>query len=108
MDILREFLETSTIHGLAYISSAGVSLYGAFYLISLVFFQTKSAKVLWFLVVCVGFIVAGILIGKSYKEWQVGVGDRFRLLASQSDAHRIAPHRDPIHPTQPNPTQSHL
>ena len=25
------------------------------------------------------------------------------LLASQSDAHRIAPHRDPIHPTQPNP-----
>ena len=25
MDILREFLETSTIHGLTYISSAGVS-----------------------------------------------------------------------------------
>merc|ERR1712074_523342 len=28
------------------------------------------------------------------------------LLASQSDAHRIAPHRDPIHPTHPNPTYS--
>ena len=25
------------------------------------------------------------------------------LLASQSDAHTIAPHRDPIHPTHPNP-----
>ena len=32
--------------------------------------QTKSAKTLWFLVVCLGFIGAGILIGKSYKEWQ--------------------------------------
>merc|ERR1712105_525780 len=29
------------------------------------------------------------------------------LLASQSDAHRIAPHRDPIHPTHPiHPTYS--
>ena len=28
-----------------------------------------------------------------------------QLLASQSDAHTIAPHRDP---TQPNPTRSHL
>ena len=33
-------------------------------------FQTKSAKVLWVLAVCLGFIGAGILIGKSYKEWQ--------------------------------------
>ena len=28
------------------------------------------AKVLWILAVCIGFIVAGILIGESYKEWQ--------------------------------------
>ena len=34
------------------------------------FFQTKSAKIIWFLVVCLGFIAAGILIGKSYKDWQ--------------------------------------
>ena len=32
--------------------------------------QTKSAKTLWVLVVCLGFVGAGILIGKSYKEWQ--------------------------------------
>ena len=32
--------------------------------------QTKTAKILWFLVVCCGFVAAGILIGKSYKEWQ--------------------------------------
>ena len=33
-------------------------------------FQTHAAKVLWSGIVCLGFIVAGILIGKSYKEWQ--------------------------------------
>ena len=34
------------------------------------FIQTRSAKLLWFTVVCLGFIGAGTLIGKSYKEWQ--------------------------------------
>ena len=34
------------------------------------FLQTRAAKILWFGVVCLGFIGAGILIGKSYKEWQ--------------------------------------
>ena len=33
-------------------------------------FQTRSVKLLWLIVVCLGFIGAGILIGKSYKEWQ--------------------------------------
>ena len=32
--------------------------------------QTKAAKILWFGIVCLGFIGAGVLIGKSYKEWQ--------------------------------------
>ena len=32
--------------------------------------QTKAAKILWLIVVCLGFISAGILIGKSYKDWQ--------------------------------------
>ena len=32
--------------------------------------QTKSAKILWLGVVCLGFTGAGILIGKSYMEWQ--------------------------------------
>ena len=43
---------------------------GFFPFSSLVFSQTKSAKVLWFSIVCLGFITAGILIAKSYKEWQ--------------------------------------
>ena len=34
------------------------------------FIQTRLAKILWFLVVCLGFIASGILIGKSYKDWQ--------------------------------------
>ena len=33
-------------------------------------FQTKSAKILWLLIVCFGFIGSGILIRKSYNEWQ--------------------------------------
>ena len=32
--------------------------------------QTKSAKILWLGLVCLGFTGAGILIGKSYMEWQ--------------------------------------
>ena len=32
--------------------------------------QTRSAKIIWFCVVCLGFVGAGILIGKSYKDWQ--------------------------------------
>ena len=70
MDILREFLESSTIHGLTYISTARVCLNAFFSSFSPILCQTKSAKTLWVLVVCLGFIGAGILIGKSYKEWQ--------------------------------------
>ena len=32
--------------------------------------QTRSFKILWIGVVCLGFLGAGLLIGKSYKEWQ--------------------------------------
>ena len=32
--------------------------------------QTKSAKILWLGLVCLGFTGAGILIGKSDMEWQ--------------------------------------
>ena len=32
--------------------------------------QTKTAKIFWVGVVCLGFIGAGILIGKSYYSWQ--------------------------------------
>ena len=33
-------------------------------------FQTKIVKCLWFSFVCLGFVGAGLLIGKSYVEWQ--------------------------------------
>ena len=33
-------------------------------------FQTRTAKILWSGIVCLGFIGAGYLIGRSYKEWQ--------------------------------------
>ena len=32
--------------------------------------QTKIVKCLWFSFVCLGFLGAGLLIGKSYFEWQ--------------------------------------
>ena len=32
--------------------------------------QTRSFKILWTVVVCLGFLGAGLLISKSYKEWQ--------------------------------------
>ena len=32
--------------------------------------QSKIARIIWFLVVCLGFTTAGILISKSYLEWQ--------------------------------------
>ena len=54
MDSLKEFLETSTIHGLFYISSA----------------PSKRSKIFWLLVVIVGFSSAFYLINDSYNDWQ--------------------------------------
>ena len=54
LDSLKEFLETSTIHGLAYIASA----------------PSKISKGFWFLVVIVGFSSAFYLINDSYNDWQ--------------------------------------
>ena len=54
MDLVIEFLEKSTIHGLVYISSA----------------PTKSWKAFWFLVVAAGFSAAIYLINDSYEDWQ--------------------------------------
>ena len=66
---LREFLESSTIHGLVYISTAkvGVRESGLFNDDCL---QTKTGKLLWFLIVCIGFMVASYLINSSYVDWQ--------------------------------------
>ena len=52
MGNLRTFLETSTIHGLAYISTS-----------------RKYVKSFWILIVMGGFIGAGVLINQSFENW---------------------------------------
>ena len=52
MGILKEFLETSTIHGLYYVGTA-----------------KKSIKLFWIFVVTVCFSVASIMIQKSFQNW---------------------------------------
>ena len=54
MEILREFLESSTIHGISYISTA----------------QTGLGKAFWSLVVIISFLGAIYLIHDSYSDWQ--------------------------------------
>ena len=54
MEILREFLESSTIHGLVYISSS----------------KSNVTKFLWACVVIAGFTIAGVLINSSYSDWR--------------------------------------
>ena len=50
---VREFLETSTLHGLVYISKA----------------ETIWGKILWSISVLVSFSLAGLLIQQSFADW---------------------------------------
>ena len=50
--IAKTFLDSSTIHGLAYISST-----------------RKLARIIWILVVIIGFIGAGVMIHQSFESW---------------------------------------
>ena len=68
MNIVNEFLETSTIHGLSYISSS----------------HSKISKCLWSLVVIAGFAGAGYLIQSSFSDW------RESPIASSVSTHSIA------------------
>ena len=53
MNLLKEYLATSTIHGLSYITS------------------TKNfVKLFWILTVLSGFSLAGFLIYQSFQEWE--------------------------------------
>ena len=52
MEGVRLFLESSTIHGLGYISTT-----------------RKSLKIFWVLVILTGFTVAGIIINESFQTW---------------------------------------
>ena len=54
MEVLKDFLESSTIHGLGYISTS----------------TSKVVKVFWFLIVLSGFITAGFLIHQSFSDWE--------------------------------------
>ena len=53
MDLVTEFLNTSTIHGLSYIS-----------------ISRKWSRLFWILVVIGGFTGAGILIYESFDNWE--------------------------------------
>ena len=50
---LTEFFESSTIHGVSYLSKRG-------YLV----------KIFWLLIISTGFIMAGNLIHESFKSWE--------------------------------------
>ena len=53
MESIREFLESSTIHGLSYISTT----------------RTRLSKLLWIAVVVAGFTTAVILIDNNISAW---------------------------------------
>ena len=53
MDILKEFLESSTIHGLVYISTS----------------KGKFLKTLWLVIVVIAFATALNLVHNSYADW---------------------------------------
>ena len=53
MEGLRTFLESSTIHGLGYISTT-----------------RKLVRFFWIVVVILGFTGAGVIIYQSFQDWQ--------------------------------------
>ena len=52
MESIKEFLESSTIHGLTYISTS-----------------RRCVRLFWVFVVMTGFMTAGVLIHESFKSW---------------------------------------
>ena len=53
MEVVRTFLDSSTIHGLGYIS------------------RTRNfVRIIWILIILAGFSAAGILIYQSFQEWE--------------------------------------
>ena len=52
MEIIKSFLESSTIHGLTYISTG-----------------KKCVRLFWILVLISGFTAAGFMIHRSFKDW---------------------------------------
>ena len=54
MEVLKEFLESSTIHGMSYISRS-----------------QRSVRFLWIMTVLSGFFTAGFLIMQSFHNWEI-------------------------------------
>ena len=54
MEGIKEFLSSSTIHGLVYVANTG-----------------RLTRILWILVVSIGFTCAGVIIQKSFSSWAV-------------------------------------
>ena len=54
MEGIREFLESSTIHGLTYISTSKAVL----------------IKMLWIVIVSSGLVIGGLLINESFNDWK--------------------------------------
>ena len=54
MEGVQEFLESSTIHGLAYISTSRNSL----------------IKLFWMVIIISGFLTAGLLINNAFLDWE--------------------------------------
>ena len=52
MEVIKEFLESSTIHGLVYISTA-----------------RHPVRILWLFVIIAGFTGSGVLIQQSFSSW---------------------------------------
>ena len=73
MDVVKEFLESSTINGLSYISTSEVmSRKGYLWSGNIVSYitQTGYGKLFWTVVVAFGFTGALVLINHSYSAWQ--------------------------------------
>ena len=51
-NIFKQFLESSTIHGLVYIST-----------------ESKLARITWLLIVITGFTVASLMINDAFDDW---------------------------------------
>ena len=54
MEGVREFLESSTVHGLNYISTT----------------RNKIGRIFWIAIIFFGFSAAGYLITKAFKDWK--------------------------------------
>ena len=54
LTVCRDFMESSTVHGLVHVSTA----------------KSKAARIAWASIVVACFAIAFYIITSSYKEWQ--------------------------------------